>query len=85
MVSWDFREGPPAEGAIEGEGNVGERPRTMSTHFYATDGSQNACKAVQVYQTLLTGSWNGKQRGDFPPAPTHKVRKHMLKRPAGPR
>ena len=49
-------------------------------HFYATDGSQNACKAMEVYQTLLTGVWGGKHRGDASPTPVAVVKKSMLKK-----
>ena len=54
-------------------------------HFCATDGSQNACKCVEVYQTLLTGSWAGKARPNTPPAPQGRVKKIALKRPAAQR
>ena len=49
-------------------------------HFYATDGMQNACKAVEILQTFLVGTWSGKQRGPEPPEPTDKVRKSFLKK-----
>lgn len=57
---------------------------TCFPHFYVTDGSQNACKAMQVYQTFLTGAWNGKQRGVVPAKRTRlgrtlKVMKRNLK------
>ena len=50
-------------------------------HFFVTDASQNACKAMQVYQTYLTGAWGGKNRGEEPPEPRRtKVKKAHLKK-----
>ena len=51
-----------------------------SPHFLVTDASQNACKAMQVYQTYLTGAWGRKNRGEEPPAQRTKVKKAHLKK-----